>query len=54
MILKLSIWPCFSVSGGGSFIARIVWSLLWGREVIKGGAIWRVGNDKHIDMYKDN
>ena len=36
--------------GNGSFAWK---SILIGREVIKKGVIWRVGNDKNILIYQD-
>lgn len=40
-----------SVGSNPSFIWR---SILWGREVIKRGFRWRVGNGRSISVYKNN
>lgn len=40
-----------SLGSNPSFIWR---SILWGREVIKRGIRWRVGNGKKISVYEDN
>ncbi|KAH9797396.1 putative reverse transcriptase/RNA-dependent DNA polymerase [Citrus sinensis] len=40
-----------SVGSNPSFIWR---SILWGREVIKRGFRWRVGDGRKISVYKDN
>lgn len=40
-----------SVGSNPSFIWR---SILWGKEIIKRGFRWHVGNGRRISVYKDN